>query len=85
VSAEELAEHKIERQKTTPRIRGTLMDVEVAAQNLRHSMTGAERVLWRAIRQQQLDGLRFRRQHPVGRYILDFYCPSHRLVIEVDG
>jgi len=41
--------------------------------------------LWEAIRDRQLDGLRFRCQHPVGRFVLDFYCPSHRLVVEVDG
>jgi len=56
VSAEEFEANAIERQKTTPRIRGTLMDVEVAAQNLRRHMTAAERVLWRAIRQQQVSG-----------------------------
>src|SRR5262245_36394939 len=83
--AEALSDHPMERQKTTSRIRGTLMDVEVAAQNLRRHMTSAERLLWGAIRRQQADGLRFRRQHPVGRYVLDFYCPSHRLVIELDG
>ncbi len=39
--------------------------------------------LWNALRQQQLAGLRFRRQHPVGRFVLDFYCPSLKLAIEV--
>ena len=47
--------------------------------------TEAERALWDAIRSKRLDGLRFRRQHPVGRFVLDFFCPSAKLVVEVDG
>ena len=52
---------------------------------LREEMTLPEVVLWQALRKGQLAGLRFRRQHPVGPYILDFYCASARLAIEVDG
>lgn len=48
-------------------------------------MTDAERVLWRAIRRKQLDGHRFRRQQPIGRYIVDFFCPEVRLIVELDG
>ena len=48
-------------------------------------MTPAEEHLWSALKNKQLEGLRFRRQHPVGNFILDFYCPSCKLVIEVDG
>ncbi len=48
-------------------------------------MSLPEHVLWRELRGRQLDGLRFRRQHPVGRYVLDFFCPALRLAIEVDG
>ena len=55
------------------------------ARRLRASMTDAEAKLWRALRRDQLDGLNFRRQHPVGSYTLDFYCPPLRLAIEVDG
>ncbi|HEU5016777.1 MAG TPA: endonuclease domain-containing protein [Pseudolabrys sp.] len=44
-----------------------------------------EVILWQALRKGRLSGLRFRRQHPIGPYILDFYCPSARLAIEVDG
>jgi very-short-patch-repair endonuclease len=44
-----------------------------------------ERRLWNQLRRRQLQGLRFRRQHPVGPYILDFYCDSARLAVEVDG
>ncbi|MBX3406805.1 MAG: DUF559 domain-containing protein [Phycisphaeraceae bacterium] len=55
------------------------------AKALRRAMTGPELRLWAAIRDRQLGGYRFRRQHPFGPYILDFYCTSERLVVEVDG
>jgi len=44
-----------------------------------------ERKLWRSLRKNQLCGLRFRRQHPIPPYIVDFYCHSYRLVVELDG
>ena len=55
------------------------------ARALRKDMGDAERKLWRALRIRQLDGARFRRRHPIGRYIVDFACLERRLVIEVDG
>lgn len=55
------------------------------ARGLRHTPTDAELALWKALRRKQLLGLAFRRQHPAGNYILDFYCPSHRIAIEIDG
>jgi very-short-patch-repair endonuclease len=67
------------------RIRGTTPGVEEAARQLRWRLTPAERALWQALQRQQLGGLRFRCQHPVGPYVLDFYCPAHKLVVEVDG
>jgi very-short-patch-repair endonuclease len=42
-------------------------------------------VLWQALRSRQAGGLRFRRQHPIGPWIVDFYCAEHRLAVEVDG
>ena len=66
-------------------IRGTSRELEEAARSMRRQPTRAEEVLWRALQKKQVAGLRFRRQHPVGRFVLDFYCPSHKLVIEVDG
>lgn len=48
-------------------------------------MTDAERRLWGALRQEQVGGYKFRRQHPFGDYILDFVCLERRLVVEVDG
>ena len=55
------------------------------ARRLRRDMTDAERLLWRHLRQRQLDGHRFRRQHPIGRFVVDFVCLEQHLVIEVDG
>ena len=54
------------------------------AKTLRTGMTDAERLLWSRLRQQQL-GARFRRQHPIGTYVLDFACLDPKLAIEVDG
>jgi very-short-patch-repair endonuclease len=48
-------------------------------------MTGPEPRLWSRLRARQLQGLKFRRQHGIGPYIVDFYCPEQSLVIEVDG
>jgi very-short-patch-repair endonuclease len=55
------------------------------ARRLRVNMTDAETKLWQKLRRTGIDGFTFRRQHPLGVYTLDFYCPSLRLVIEVDG
>ena len=54
-------------------------------QALRGRMTSSEATLWKALSDKQLDGRKFRRQHGIGPFIADFYCPSERLVIEVDG
>jgi len=53
--------------------------------NLRRSQTDAEKKLWSILRNRQLSGVKFRRQFSVGRYILDFYSPEHKLGIEADG
>jgi very-short-patch-repair endonuclease len=71
--------------KNSSRIRGTTLQIEQAARQLRQHLTPAEVQLWNALQRRQLVGLRFRCQHPVGRFIVDFYCPSCKLVIEVDG
>jgi len=52
---------------------------------LRKNLTKAEAILWKALKNKQIDGRKFRRQHSVGNYILDFYCPSEKLNIELDG
>lgn len=52
--------------------------------NLRNNSTESEKLLWIYLRNEQL-GVKFRRQHSIGNYIADFYCPSLKLVIELDG
>jgi very-short-patch-repair endonuclease len=54
------------------------------ARSMRRAMTQPERTLWSLLRRNEL-GLHFRRQHPIGPYILDFYCTAARLAVEVDG
>lgn len=73
------------RNTTTGRIRGTTPQIEAAARELRKTMTPAERVLWQALRRGQIGGLAFRRQHPVGPFVLDFFCPARKLAVELDG
>jgi len=55
------------------------------ARRLRRDMTPAERTLWRVLRNRNLEGYKFRRQHPIEKYIVDFYCAEASLVIEIDG
>jgi very-short-patch-repair endonuclease len=55
------------------------------ARGLRREMNLPEVVLWRMLRNGRLNGLRFRRQHPIEPYILDFYCPAARIAVEIDG
>ncbi len=59
--------------------------IEECARQLRRELTPAERRLWHHLRRGQLAGCEFRRQYPIGRFIVDFYCPQAKLVIEVDG
>ncbi|MEW5930528.1 MAG: endonuclease domain-containing protein [Gemmatimonadota bacterium] len=66
-------------------MRGRTPELFQAARELRSGMTRAESLLWERLRQRRLSGLRFRRQHAVGRVVLDFYCPEHKLAVEVDG
>ncbi|HMV09221.1 MAG TPA: endonuclease domain-containing protein [Cyclobacteriaceae bacterium] len=53
--------------------------------DLRNNGTSAEATLWKFLQKSQLDGRKFRRQHSIGNYIVDFYCPAERLVVELDG
>ncbi len=52
---------------------------------LRNHATPAERALWQMLKGSRLEGRKFRRQHSVGSFILDFYCPAERLAVELDG
>ena len=69
----------------TPKKRPVDPETLEHARVLRRTMTLWERRLWQALRGRKLGGLRFRRQHPVSLYILDFYCHSRRLAVELDG
>ena len=60
----------------------SLLDIRRA---LRASSTPAEEILWEEIRNRKLNGLKFKRQHSIGNYIVDFYCASKRLIVELDG
>jgi very-short-patch-repair endonuclease len=68
-------------QKITP----TAATMLYRARELRRNTTKAEERLWRQLRSRNIEGLKFRRQHPVGSFIVDFYCPQSKLIIEVDG
>ena len=56
-----------------------------AARNLRRPMTPTEEVLWERLRDRRLGDLKFRRQHAIGRFVVDFYCHERRLIVELDG
>jgi very-short-patch-repair endonuclease len=64
---------------------GATAETKAQAAELRKSMTYAEKVLWQQLRNRKVEGLKFRRQHPVSIFILDFYCHEKKLAIEVDG
>jgi len=55
------------------------------ARQLRRHATRPEKILWLALRNDQMVGHSFRRQHPIGPYILDFYCPYAKIAVELDG
>ncbi len=55
------------------------------ARRLRREATFPERLLWSRLRNRQLTGAKFRRQHVIGPYVVDFFCPQRKLVIELDG
>ncbi|OSZ82953.1 cytosine methyltransferase [Chitinophagaceae bacterium IBVUCB1] len=52
---------------------------------LRNNLTPAEAALWKLLQKSQLKGRKFRRQHSIDNYIVDFYCPAEKLIIELDG
>ena len=64
---------------------GASIELLTRAGNLRRDMTRAEKILWQKLRKKQIDGFRFRRQHPIDTFIADFFCYQAMLVIEVDG
>lgn len=60
-------------------------DLKLRRQELRNSITPAEKLLWKHVSKNKMLGLRFLRQYSVGPYVLDFFCPKIRLAIELDG
>ncbi len=55
------------------------------ANALKKEMTEAEKIMWEKLRNRRLNDLKFRRQHPIGKFILDFYCHELKLAVEIDG
>ena len=76
---------KLTGQKDYPIYFGAGPEMLRIAGDLRKSMTPAEKVLWEKLRNRQVKGFRFRRQHPIKDFIVDFFCYDAMLVIEVDG
>jgi len=60
-------------------------DTTARTRQLRHDSNWPERIVWGVLRGGRLGGLKFRRQHPIGPYVVDFYCHDVQLVVEVDG
>jgi len=69
-------------QSHKPRLNSVLL---ARAREMRHESAPAEQKLWRCLRDRQLNGFKFRRQHVVGPYIADFYCHEVELIVEIDG
>ena len=55
------------------------------ARSLRANMTDAEQLIWSKVRRKQIDDFQFYRQKNIGQYIVDFYCPKGKLIVEIDG
>ena len=62
-----------------------LPHLKLFRKQLRNNLTPAEAKFWKIVQNRNFEGRKFRRQHSVGNYILDFYCPSEKLAIELDG
>ncbi|MEP0547190.1 MAG: DUF559 domain-containing protein [Rhodothermales bacterium] len=60
-------------------------DLKPIRRDLRNNPTSAERALWQMLKGRRLHDRKFRRQHSVSRYVLDFYCPAEKLAVELDG
>ncbi len=71
-----------ERWKIPPELKTKMHDLAV---ELRNEHTISEDRLWQALRRKQLAGRKFRRQNPIGAFVVDFYCPEENLAVEVDG
>jgi very-short-patch-repair endonuclease len=65
--------------------RGFDRETPARARRLRREATAAEKKLWRRLRNEQIPGFKFRRQQPIGRFIVDFFCPDAKMIVEIDG
>lgn len=74
-------------QETKPAYKAVsnLKEKKELRKQLRNNATPAEKKLWEALKDKKLDGFKFRRQHSIDRYILDFFCPTANVAIELDG
>lgn len=59
--------------------------IRVKARQLRRNQTDAEQAIWARLRDRQLCGAKFRRQHPIGPFIADYCCPQSKVIVELDG
>ena len=64
---------------------GASPEIFARAKELRRNMTPAEKILWQYLRNDQLNGYHFRRQHPIKQFVADFYCAKADLIVELDG
>jgi len=76
---------KLQGRENYPFYFGASPETLKVAGNLRRELTPAEKILWIQLRNKQLLGFRFRRQHPIGGFVVDFFCYEAMLVIELDG
>ena len=60
-------------------------DIFQKAHELRNNQTEAEKIMWEKLKNRKFEGLKFRRQHPINKFVADFYCAEKNLVIEIDG
>ena len=76
---------KVKNNNDVGMFKGAPVESFLKAKQLRENMTDAESKLWDFLKNKKLNQLKFRRQHPIGIYIVDFYCHSLSLIIEIDG
>ena len=77
-------DEKLDQQNTQKSIH-SLPYLKTFRTSLRNNLTPAEAFLWKQLKNSQLEGRKFRRQHSIGNYIVDFYCPGEQLAVELDG
>ena len=82
MTVDEIPEQEWERWNVSPHLREKMKQV---AREFRKKPTPGEQKLWQALRRNRLGGLHFKRQEPIGPFIVDFYCAARRLIVEVDG